>query len=463
MNKNVYTLCSRIKGAGGMPYLVGGAVRDLVRGHALSDVDIEVFGLDADRLVEALSPYHVDQVGRAFGVYKVRLTDGQVVDVSLPRTERKSGSGHRAFDVAPSPDLPAEVAVQRRDFTMNALMQDVETGQIYDLVDGVRDIKRRVLRHVNAEKFGEDPLRVLRGMQFAARFNMIMDVTTADLCEGLLVEASTLPSERVWQEWEKWSRAVKPSRGLDVLDVTNWVLIYPALAALMITPQDKEWHPEGNVWQHTRLAVDEAALRASLDGLNAEDRSVLVFAALLHDIGKPATTVVHDDGRVTSPGHAEEGVLIADMFLRNIGAPDNLRSRVIGLVGEHMWGGEAEKITPRAVKRLARRLGQRGNSVLDLCRLMDTDRNARGDSAALGSPTAAVLMMEAERASVLTEGPVPILMGRHLLHLGFQPGRRMGNILKNAFERQLDGAFTNLDGALSWLRERNEYPDVDPS
>ena len=193
--------------AGGRAFLVGGAARDLVlSGEPPKDLDIEVFGLSPDAVRSTLERFgKVDAVGASFGVYKLRTPDGEV-DVSLPRRENKAGRGHKGFIVAPDPTMTPEQAAARRDFTVNALMVDPLTGEVLDFFGGRADWQARVLRHVGPA-FAEDPLRVLRAMQFCARWGFALESQTADLCRSLYSEFDTLPKERVWGGMAKVGRA----------------------------------------------------------------------------------------------------------------------------------------------------------------------------------------------------------------------------------------------------------------
>jgi tRNA nucleotidyltransferase (CCA-adding enzyme) len=197
------------------PRLVGGCVRDWLMGVPSKDVDVEVGGVDFPTLHQALAPLGAtDVVGRSFGVIKVRTRDGREYDFSLPRRESKTGAGHRGFAVAPDPSLSDADAAARRDFTLNAIAWDPFTESLIDPLNGVADLKARVLRHASPA-FVEDPLRVLRGLQFAARFDLTLAPETAALCRSIADTYADLPVERVWHEWDKWAtQAVRPSRGL---------------------------------------------------------------------------------------------------------------------------------------------------------------------------------------------------------------------------------------------------------
>jgi len=370
---DVEQVLAAIRGAAGRPMLVGGWVRDALLGTQGKDVDIEVYGLaDPDALGAALAGAGtVTETGKSFGVFKVRSGDAEV-DVSLPRRESKTGAGHRGFAVIPDGSLGFAHASARRDFTINSIMADPETGEIIDCHGGVEDLHAGILRRTSAA-FAEDPLRVPRGVQFAARFGFTMAPETARLCRDLLGSYAELSIERVWGEWEKiGTRGTHISRALAVLRDTWWDTRYPEFAYMHGVAQDPEWHPEGDVWTHVGLAADQGARLADEAGLTGTDRLVIVFAALLHDIGKVTHTQIGD--RITSHGHAEAGVAPAAVFLRSIGCPDAIIERITLLIREHMncFG----RPTKPAVRRLVRRLVPA--TLAELALVCSADAKGRG-------------------------------------------------------------------------------------
>lgn len=451
---SVVKLVVSLRKAGGTVYIVGGFVRDRLMWRSSKDIDLEVYGLDYDQIVEACMKSDiigVNAVGSSFGVLKVALNDLTVVDITLPRTENKMGRGHRGFMVTPDPNLTPKDAAARRDFTMNSLLMDPITKEITDFYGGQADILAGKLRHTSPA-FSEDPLRVLRAMQFASRFNMTLDTVTAGLCANMLDQYHELPVERVWPEWQKWALGMTPSLGIEVLKVTGWLHLYPQLSLLDGCRQDPEWHPEGDVLTHSMHAVNAAACIAARERLNDADRIVLVLAALCHDMGKPTTTSRDDEGRIISHGHDQAGVLIADEFLVSIGATQEVRQRVTSLVGEHMWGLSIMQ-TKRAVRRLCHRLGQAGNTVHDWARLVEADASGRPPLPRRRPGHAVLAVVDAGEMKLEAAGPKPILMGRHLIDAGLTPGPHFSPILAAAMEAQLDEVFTSLDGALQWLAE----------
>lgn len=322
-------MIDKILAAGGIPYLVGGSVRDLLLGLQSKDQDIEVHNLEPEVLRQILG---VSPVGESFEVYKVGG-----VDYSLPRTERCIGSLHTSFEINVDPHMGIEAALKRRDFTINSMAVPIrESGpvlsEIIDPFGGREDLKNRVLRHTSPA-FSEDPLRVLRGARFCGRLGLTPHPYTVSLCNSLSPES--LSKERIYQEL---SQVIRYSGGLRFLEKT-WLHHFPILHNMVGIPQDPEWHPEGDVWEHTLHVVD--SMRAEND--------VEAWAAVLHDCGKPQTTIINKKGRWSSPGHAEVGAKLADPFLQEMKAPYSVIKGVCTLIERHM-----DYINPSS--RMARRL-----------------------------------------------------------------------------------------------------------
>ncbi len=444
--------------AGGVAYEVGGCVRDQLLGHENKDLDIEVFHLDAPTLSGLLARFgRVNEVGVSFGVIKLRTAQGDDLDFTLPRRESKVGRGHRGFQVEVDHTLSVADAALRRDFTMNAIYRNLHDQTLIDPHGGIRDLEGRVLRATSAH-FAEDPLRVLRGMQFAARFDAIMTSDTLELCRSLSHEYSSLALERVWNEWLKWAtRSIRPSKGLQVLKDCGWIEHYPELAALECVQQDPVWHPEGDVWIHTLHVCDAAAKIAERDKLPEDERVILMLAALCHDFGKPATTEF-TDGRWRSPSHAAVGVPLADSFLARIGCPRHFIEVVQPLVAEHLVHIQSEA-SPRTVRRLAVRLGKA--SIVQLMRLVEADLGGRPPLPATFPESLIRIGQLAETTKVSHGKPDRIVLGRHLLHLGYAPARWFSSILERCYQAQLDGVFEGEIGGIDFLK--SELDKMPPS
>ena len=449
----VVRLLEELRRAGGRPYVVGGAVRDALLGLPVKDFDVEVFSLSADGIQQALVALgSVDAVGQAFTVFKVSGLAGVegAVDVSLPRRDSKVGPGHRGIAAAGDSSLSLAEASRRRDFTLNALLYDPVTGEVLDPQGGLPDLEGHILRAVDPATFGEDPLRALRAVQFAARFELAVDPATARLCASMPL--AELPAERVFGELEKLLLARRPSIGFRLL--REWGLlpvVGPELAPLADTPQDPEWHPEGDVWTHTLLALDQAA--PLIAGLDRPRALAVMLGTLCHDLGKPATTKF-EEGRVRSRGHEEAGVAPSAALLDRWNVHTllgyDVRGQVLALVANHLKPGQLyddrERVSDGAIRRLAAK-----------CEPALLYRVARADC--LGRtgdfpPVAMEWFLErVHQLDVAERPPEPLLRGRDLLALGVAPGPGVGRILRAVYERQLDGAITTREQALEEARQ----------
>jgi tRNA nucleotidyltransferase (CCA-adding enzyme) len=442
----VVDLATAVKTAGGRALIVGGWVRDDLLGHPSKDFDIEVFGVDAARLrtlVEAFG--RVDAVGESFTVYKVAG-----LDVSLPRRESKTGRGHRGFTVDGDPDLSLEHAARRRDFTINAMSRDPLTDELIDPCHGETDLRARVLRMVDARTFGDDSLRVLRAIQFAARFELTIDPATAEVCRAIPLD--DLPAERVWGELEKLLlRAERPSIGLRIawdLGIVHKIL--PELVPLATCPQEPEWHPEGDVWTHTLMVVDQA--RRRIADLDRGPAVAMMVAAICHDIAKPETTIV-TDGRIKSPGHEDAGVepttrVLDRLNLHTLDGYD-VRRAVLGLVAQHLRPMAFFKAATPVSDGAFRRLAQKVDPEL-LARFAMADCHGRG-----GTFDCSAMDWFLDRARALGvehAAPAPLVLGRHLIDLGVAPGPAMGTLLKAVYERQLDGEIATVEEGIAAAR-----------
>jgi tRNA nucleotidyltransferase (CCA-adding enzyme) len=435
-----------VRDAGGRALVAGGWVRDRLLGRCSADVDLEVYGVPAGTLRGLLEAAgRVDAVGESFTVYKVAG-----VDVALPRRESKVGSGHRGFDVTGDPFMSIDEACRRRDFTINAILFDPLSGEYFDPFGGRRDLEQRVLRMVDERTFPDDSLRVLRALQFAARFALTMDGETKRVCRAIALD--DLPSERVLAEFEKLLLlADRPSIGFELgreLGVVD--ALVPEMAALAGCPQEPEWHPEGDVWAHTLMVIDE--MRADIGDLDRARRLTMMLGAVCHDFGKPLTTAFLD-GRIRSPGHEPEGIppTLAWLDRLNLHTIDgfDVRHHVVGLVAYHlapgMWHTSSSPVGDGAFRRLAQKV-----DLELLARFARAD--CKGRAGAFDCSAMDWFLGRARALGVEHRPPAPILLGRHLLALGFSPGPAVGRILKAVYERQLDGAVTNLDSALAEAR-----------
>ena len=433
--------------SGGRTLFVGGWVRDRLLGYVSTDIDLEVYGVTANRLRTLLDQFgRVNEVGQSFTVYKIGP-----LDVALPRRESKTGRGHRGFTVTGDPNLTIEQAARRRDFTINAVAWDPLTEEYLDPYSGREDLLRRQLRIVDPDTFKDDSLRVLRAIQLAARFDLSIDEATKSQCRSILLD--DLPPERVWDELRKLLLlASKPSIGFKLaLEIGVIEQLFPEMASLVGCQQEPEWHPEGDVWIHNQLVIDQA--RTRIDDLPTPQKIALMLGAVCHDFGKPATTAFVD-GRIRSYNHEEAGIKPTTTFLNhvNIYSIDgyDVRGQVIGLVAHHlkpgMWQKSRDGVGDGAFRRLARKV-----DLELLARLAKSDclgRTGYFDCSAMDW-----FLDRARSLGVEHKAPLPLLMGRHLLKLGLPPGPRIGQILSQVYELQLDGQVSTVDEATQIARK----------
>ena len=459
--EKVCEFAEMIKQAGGQALLVGGSVRDEIIGMPCKDYDIEVYGIEPETLIKLANNFgDVKKAGVSFGVLKLQV--GSVdLDVSLPRRETSTGAGHKDFSVAADPNMSIEEASRRRDFTFNAMCKDVLTGEIYDYFNGMQDLKERKLCAVDEKMFREDPLRVLRGVQFVGRFGLHVDDETSRIMRETRSELKHISKERFAEEWKKLLlRSRKPSLGLSAaMEIGIFHEIHhDAIERLPLTPQDQEHHPEGDVWTHTLMVVDEAAKIASQERLDEEDALILMLAAFCHDFGKPDTTK-EIDGRITAHGHEPAGVDPAEKFLYEIGVAGSVREKVKKLVAEHLvpttlYVNEVQrnqKITDGAFKRLIKRLYPA--TLKQLVLLAKADNLGRGPFVDPDFPEKSFMPTEypagewlLERCQKvegvdadIAEKPKPPISGRDLFALGFSQGPAMGNMIRLAEEMHVHG------------------------
>ena len=438
----VIEIASIIKDIGGRAFLVGGCVRDALLGHPVKDYDVEIYGVSADALEKALEGrFKLSRVGISFGVFKV---NGHEIDIALPRTESKVGAGHRGFIVDTNPELSYDEATARRDFTINAIMYDPLDGEFIDPWHGIDDLHNGILRHTSPH-FTEDPLRVLRCMQFVSRLGFEVASETMTLCSTL--SQDELPPERLAGEWEKLLlKGTKPSLGLEFLRACGWVRYYPELNALIGCEQSSKWHPEGDVWIHTILALDAAVdYRTGI----LDDDLCLMLGVLCHDFGKPVTSVCID-GTITSKGHPEAGVKPAESFVSRIWNRPDIIKQVGLLVKHHMEPFFLVKGNARdsAYRRLA----------LDVKRMDLLYKVSCCDTLGIRRPGVSLECMElfwkrTQELAIKDSVPKPIVLGRHLMPMGIKPGPEMGKILHYCFEAQLEGEFSDIDGGLEFARK----------
>ena len=453
---NVLNICRSVKEAGGTALLVGGVVRDEVRGSFSRDFDIEVYGLEAEKIEKIVSNFGaVNEVGKAFGILKISYPNGMDIDVSLPRTDSKTGEGHSGFNVKTDPNMSIKEAARRRDFTFNTLAKNPLTGEIYDAFGGIEDLRTRTLRITDKELFRDDPLRVMRGAQFAARMGLRIEPETMMIMQEMVDDLETLSPERMKSEWEKLLlKPDRPSLGLQTLFNLGVIhKLYPELAELRETPQEHEWHPEGDVWVHTLMVTDSARDVVRSHGLDDETARTVMWAALCHDLGKPMTTEF-SGGHITSRAHDVKGEQPTRDFLEKVGLPKKLIEKVVGIVKDHLTPNtmylrqarHGEKITDGAIRRLAERLHP---ATIEECTYVgEADSLGRGpfldpkhaEQFLLpvvtepydGFASGVWAREKALELDVSKKRAQTIIRGRDLINIGFEPSTKFGILIKLA-------------------------------
>ncbi len=495
--QTVRTITEVLHRKGARAMLVGGAVRDMLMEKAVKDYDIEVYGLKTLEALEAvLSSFgSVNQVGKSFGIVKLRVGEEEY-DFSFPRTEQKTGKGHRGFDVTVDGTLSFKAAAKRRDFTINAMGYDIISGEVLDPYGGFDDLKRGVLRHIDDATFVEDPLRVYRAVQFAARFGFNVAQETARLCQKMVDEGmlEELPKERIFEEWRKLLlKAPKPSVGFELM--REWGITkryYPELHALIGCPQDPKWHPEGDVWVHTLMALDamQGELKIKNEKLKISDKQKLklLFAVLCHDFGKPLTTTIelengeivywqeynknksilkemhtntiyhslftiHSAKHIRAIGHEKAGIEPTRTFLYRLTNEHDFIETILPLVEHHLKPSQfyAQGAKDGAIRRLATKV-----NIKELVLVATADHFGRGELKAQGAGSREYLsgkwlISRAEELEVKEKPLKPLIQGRDLIALGMKPSPRFKEILEDIYQKQMDGLFNTKEEAIAYI------------
>lgn len=326
-------IAKKVKEVGGIAYFVGGYVRDSILDIPNKDIDIEIHGIKPEILKNILSELgDIQTIGNAFGIYNLK---GYDLDIALPRKEKCIGTGHKDFEVYVDPYIGTHAAARRRDFTINALMKNILTGEIVDEFNGLNDLKNNIIRHVDSSTFREDPLRVLRACQFAARFGFKIASETIELCKTM--DLSTLSKERIAGELTKaLLKAKKPSvffNSLYKCEQTEW---FKEVYALKGIKQNSVYHPEGDVYMHTMSVLDQAS-ELFPTGIDEPDRYLpFMLSALCHDFGKVNTTEMNNKGKLCALNHEITGIPIANEFLNRIYNNKSFIKYVDNMIEYHM-------------------------------------------------------------------------------------------------------------------------------
>lgn len=456
----------KLNALGGNPLIVGGAIRDWLIGMEPKDLDIEVYKLPQDKLISTLAEFgKVDLVGKSFGVIKLTIGE-ETFDFSLPRKDSKQGLGHKGFDVVLDPDLSPHEASSRRDFTINSLFYDPIKKQIQDPHGGIEDLKSSVLRHTS-EAFSEDPLRVLRGAQFSARFNLKIDDKTAKLCQSLSSSRDFLhlPVERIQEEIKKFLLKGKfHLQGFNTLRITGLMEHFPEIKSIDGLEQDPLWHPEGDALTHTAHCLSSLQNIKSYQNLDESEKLIYALGVLCHDLGKPYTSYKEwreHLGRevITSPDHPKAGINPTRSLIKRLGFAKDISQRVELLTlyhMEHLWVK-----TPKDVRKLAAKLSPSNphsenpkinETILGLSIVTEADHSGRPPLEKKQPEQMLRILDMAQKLNCLTRPQTPLLSGKDLLEKNLKEGPVIGKILTEVYEKQIDGRFNTKEKAKKWLK-----------
>lgn len=423
-------IATSVDAKGGTVYYVGGFVRDKLSGKPNKDIDIEVHGVTPEQLRGILDQFgEIHTQGASFGVYNLR---GYDIDIAQPRTEKATGRGHKDFEVYVDPFIGPEKAAMRRDFTMNAMMENVLTGEIVDPFGGQFDMKNHIIRHVNDKTFVEDPLRIFRAAQFAARFDYKLAPETAELMKTM--DVSALPRERVYAEMEKaMLKSDKPSVFFDVLKDTNQLHTwFCEVEKLIGCKQDPTYHPEGDAYTHTMMVLDNAVRYRD----QVDKPAYFMTAVLCHDFGKPYTMSVGDDGRIHSYNHAESSVPAAGTFLNRINNDTALRDYVYDMVKNHMRTHET--FNHNSAIKTTNHMFDSIQNKKDIVYLTVADCMGKGDTFLERASKEHEFL--SERLAVYEKRAAePMVGGKDLIAMGMRPSAEFSEILKNARKMHFSG------------------------
>ena len=447
-------ILTHLQDIGAVPIVVGGSVRDSFLGILCKDYDIEIFEIDSIEIIEdALKKFgSVKLVGKSFGVLTLKV-DGYDFDFALPRTELKIGSSHQDFLITTNSKLSFKQAAIRRDFTINAIGYDYFKKEFLDPFDGINDLKNSILRHINDETFIEDSLRVYRAVQFCARFNLNLEEKTFDLCKTIVKngELEHLPKERVFEEFKKlFLKSQKPSIGLNLLKELDVLVYFPELKSLIDCIQDEEYHPEGDVWIHTLMTVDELSRILKEQNIEDEYRKLYLFYGILcHDFGKPFCTK-EINGKITSHKHESLGVEPTISFLEKLTNEKRFIDIVCSLVKNHLIPFQLylADSSQKAIKRLSLKV-----NIEDLCIVCLADCLGRDIKDKDKCPKAINwVLQKAKELDIHNEPIKPLIQGRDLIELGFKPSKEFKDILDFAFDLQIEEELSKEDILKSILK-----------
>lgn len=428
MNKKLELIIKKINEAGGKIYFVGGYVRDKIMGRENKDIDVEIHNITIEKTKEILSLFgKVDLIGVSFGVLKISGLD---VDFTFPRTEKATGDKHTDFEVTVDPFLSLEVAASRRDFTMNAIMEDALTGEIFDFFGGLDDIENKTIKFVDEKTFVDDSLRPLRAAQFAARFNMTIDDKLMSLSKTM--DFTHLSIERISVELEKAFKAEHPSIAFEILsEMGVFTQIAPEFDEMKLTEQNPEWHPEGNVFNHTMLVLDAAAKFKN----QTSNPTAFMWFALLHDVGKIKTTKLNSSGNWAAPQHEKVGAEMIPSVMSKLTKETKMVPYVTEMTKNHMYPHKLLLMKKVKVRRLMVKANMNDLMTFNLCDMVGKQVNTVEIKETAEFYEKMDLLHSLEQGGDLKV--VPMVKGSDLIELGFSPGPQFSTLLEFALELQI--------------------------
>ncbi|MDP3793368.1 MAG: HD domain-containing protein [Candidatus Uhrbacteria bacterium] len=455
--------------------IVGGFVRDALLNITSDDLDMEVYGVPVDdlqALLEKLYPKKLNLIGRSFGIFHVTFDDGFEFEISIPRRDSKTGTGHKGFTVEGDPTMSVEDAARRRDFTINSILADPMTGEVIDPFDGRSDLDRKILRVTDQKTFQDDPLRVYRAVQLTARLQLTVEPESFDLMRIMIErgDLAELSPERVTEEIRKLLlKAERPSLGLQMMFELGIIeRDYPELFVLKQTPQEPEWHPEGDVWIHTLMVVDQAAKIIRRETWNVKpetsEKLQVMLGALCHDLGKPSTTKMGEKAgvpRLRSLGHEEAGEEPTRMLCKKWMFGETIEHGAIMSAMQHLKPGtfyrakEQGKLNDEqyanAVRKLLKKIYPLSWRVL--LASAEADHRGRSLPGADSEPyEAGEIFTRTIEQFKLDEAPIkPLIQGRDLMDRGIKPGPRMGQIIAEIETARDEGKIKTREEALELL------------
>ena len=436
---------------GGTAYFVGGYVRDKIRQEDNKDIDIEVHGIyprQLESILDALGERL--SIGESFGIYNLK---GYTLDIAMPRKEDNRGSGHRDFDICVDPFIGTYKAALRRDFTINALLEEILTGKVIDHFGGLEDLDNGIIRHINDATFAEDPLRVLRAAQFAARFNCTIADETLELCGRM--DLSSLSKERVMGEVEKaLLKSEKPSVFFESLRQMNQLSAwFPELEDTIGVKQNPRHHAEGDVWTHTMMVVDAAVKYRD----EVSNPLGFMLSAVTHDFGKAICTEMVN-GQIHAYNHETAGLPLVELFMRRLTAEKALIEYVMNMSELHMRPN-VMAANNSAIKSTNKLFDQSVEPEALACLALSDDigkipPQEDGSHADFFAKRLEVFREYMSR---------PYVMGRDLITAGMVPSERFSEYLEYAHKLRLAGVKKDdaLRQTLALARKKGDYERVD--